>query len=145
MSNLTKLLIGVGVVAAAATVTYVVVKNSKKEESEETEINETSEPKEETLGEKIKSSFQKKAIKVVTWLILNRDKVAAVTTVIGLVSGIFSIINAVKEYKFGKTLRARLDYLVEREQDFNYAWNHTIDNYDRQWDKVLAYIDKQTV
>ena len=119
MNNLFKVLIGVGVVGAVAATTYVVTKKSEEksidipeEENQEQETEEKAEPKD--FVEMIKIGAMKKATKFLAWVILNKDKIEAFGTVIGIVAGVLGVINAVKEYSNGKKLHENLDFLHDK-------------------------------
>ena len=118
MNNLFKVLIGVGVVGAVAVTTYVVTKKSEEkssdipeEENQEQETEEKAEPKD--FVEMIKIGTMKKVTRVLAWVILNKEKIEAVGTVIGLVAGVLGVINAAKEYSNGKKLHEKLDDILE--------------------------------
>ena len=119
MNNLFKVLIGVGVIGAVAATTYVVTKKSEEkpsdipeEENQEQDTEEKAEPKD--FVEMIKIGAMKKVTRVLVWVILNKEKIEAVGTVIGLVAGVLGVINAAKEYSNGKRLRENLDFLHEK-------------------------------
>lgn len=116
MNNLFKVLIGVGVVGAVAATTYVVTKKSEEKpsdtpEGEEQETEEKAEPKD--FIEMIKIGTMKKVTRVLAWVILNKEKIEAVGTVIGLVAGVLGVINAAKEYSNGKKLHEKLDGILD--------------------------------
>lgn len=140
MNNVAKVLIGVGVVGAVAVGAYVI---SKKSNDEETHVHEdgTECEKKPNVIERIKTAAYKKAVRILAWVVLHQQKIEAVGAVLGVVGGVISIVNAVKEYAFGKKLHATLDKLLWHQEQFQESWNITIDNYNEQWHSVHEQLD----
>lgn len=139
MNNVAKVLIGVGVVGAVAVGAYVVSKKVK-EETNDTPHEEGIEKKPNVI-ERIKTAAYKKAVRILAWVVLHQQKIEAVGAVLGVIGGVISIVNAVKEYAFGKKLHATLDKLLWHQEQFQESWNITIDNYNEQWHSVHEQLD----
>jgi hypothetical protein len=124
MNNLVKVLIGVGVVAAVATTTYVVTKKKKEEESidiaDEAVKNDH---KDDTILERIKTAAYKKAVKIIAWAIVHKDQIEGAAAILGLVGALFSVINAIREFRNGKKMQEQMDFLVRHAQEFEDIWN----------------------
>lgn len=139
MNNWMKVLIGVGVTGVVAATTYVVYKkNEEKKQSKD--ISE--QPQEvanvdESVIEKIKTAAAKKALRIAGWLVLHESQVRAVGAAISVVSAIFSVVNAAKEYALGKKLHQKLAELTAFQDEVRGAWNGTVEAYDKNWDMTL--------
>lgn len=124
MNNLVKVLIGVGVVAAVATTTYVVTKKKKEEEpidiADEAVKNDH---KDDTILERIKTAAYKKAVKIIAWAIVHKDQIEGAAAILGLVGALFSVINAIREFRAGKKMQEQMDFLVRHAQEFEDIWN----------------------
>lgn len=124
MNNLVKVLIGVGVVAAVATTTYVVTKKKKEEEpidiADEAVKNDH---KDDTILERIKTAAYKKAVKIIAWAIVHKDQIEGAAAILGLVGALFSVVNAIREFRAGKKMQEQMDFLVRHAQEFEDIWN----------------------
>lgn len=127
MKNLTKVLIGVGVVGAVAATTYFVTKSTvvtKENEEGKTVVEEI---KEESILDQIKEAATKKAIKILGWVALHQQQIEAVGTILGLGVTVFSLVNTLRDFKEGNEMREKIDRLVTAEEAFREAWNAACD------------------
>lgn len=154
MSNTLKILGAIAAVGVVAATTYVVVKKQEEKKSEEkvafygddgsvTYIAPSVEEveKKETVIDKFKLAAQKKTIKIFTWIILHKKQLEALGVLMSVISGVFSVVSAAKEYYTGKKLRKEIDALYLDRMEFRKAWNNTIDNYDAGLNSIKTTIE----
>ena len=111
MSNIQKILLGVGLVACVATTAYVVTKKSRKY----TVLDGQEEKKEDhNVIERIKEAAAKKAIDILAFIAKHQQQVEAASTVIGIVAAVFSLISAIKDYKRSDDINRKLDDILNR-------------------------------
>jgi hypothetical protein len=135
MTDLTKLLIAAGVTAVGIGVTVVSVKKMK--EKKENDIPEDESQAEAGIVKRIKKYVTKKVIKFLAWVALHQQQIEAVVTVLSLGGAVFSVVNAVRDFRTGNKMRDQIDTLLEHQTKFQQAWNGTIDNYDANWNAVM--------
>lgn len=140
MTNMTKVLIGFGVVGAVAAATYFVTKTTEEKTTVVARVDENGETKveeikEESILEQIKKAATKKVIRILAWVALHQQQIEAIGTIIGLGAGIFNIINAIKEYRAGNKMREQINELVTFKDEFYASWNDYKDatNHNVQW------------
>lgn len=138
MNNLVKVLIGVGVVAAVATTTYVVTKKKKEEEpidiADEAVKNDH---KDDTILERIKTAAYKKVVKIIAWAIVHKDQIEGAAAILGLVGAMFSVINAIREFRNGKKMQGQIDFLVQHAQEFEDIWNVHMNNQASRFEEMM--------
>lgn len=122
MNKLTKVLVGVGVVGVTVAVAVAVKKRNERKYIEQP-LNVAAEAvkvqhKDDTVVEKIKAAATKKAIRILAWAAIHQKEIESLSLLLGLVGGIFSVINALKEYAFGKKLHAKLNRIQEQLDTF---------------------------
>lgn len=157
MSNTLKILGAIAAVGAVAATTYVLVK--KQEEKPEEKIQHTiacygddgsvtlltppaeEVKKKETAIDRFKLAAQKKTIKIFTWIILHKKQLEALGVLMSVISGVFSVVSAAKEYYTGKKLRKEIDSLYLDRIEFRSAWNETIDNYNESLRSIKTSIE----
>ena len=143
MNNLAKVLIGVGVVAAVATTSYVIVKRTRvkkvKDISEQAVENDH---KNDTIIDRIKLAAYKKAVKILAWVTLNMQKIEAVAAVLSLVGGIFSVINAIRDFGFGKKMKADMDFMYQHDLEFEGVWNQHMTNQANRYDSLMKILQE---
>lgn len=125
MTNLGKgLLIGLGIVGAVSVVALAVTAKKKQAVyiSPEGEV-EGAVAEEPGFMDKIKDAAEKKAIRILGWVMLHKNQIEAVGTVIAVTASIFKVVNEVKEYHYGKELHAKLDAIVKHNNEFRDIWN----------------------
>ena len=154
MSNTLKILGAIAAVGAVAATTYVVIKKQEEKKPEEkvafyaadgsvTYIAPSAEEveKKETAIDRFKLAAQKKTIKIFTWIILHKKQLEALGVLMSVISGVFSVVSAAKEYYTGKKLRKEIDALYLDRMEFRNAWNSTIDNYDANLNSMKTSIE----
>ncbi len=155
MNKLTKVLLGVGIAAAATTVgVYVITKKPKtvkvvdKTDDEGNVVKVEVIEEGDSILERIEEAALKKAIVILSWAILNKKKIEAVGALISLFGGIFTVINAVKEYRLGKVLHKKIDVLTNGNQilfdamcENARAWNHRVDTVDGKFNDVMGALN----
>ena len=124
-----KVLIGVGVAAVTAVVIAVVTSKKTNKQIEDGAEKKVS------LIQGIKEKVTKKAVRVLAWVAVHTEQIEAVSTVVGLVTGVFGIISAVKEYRRGDDANKQLQ---EMQEQINYIK----DDLDHFWYVYDANIDK---
>lgn len=154
MSNTLKILGAIAAVGAVAATTYVVVKKQEEKKPEEkvafygndgsvTYIAPSAEEaeKKETVIDRFKLAAQKKIIKIFTWIILHKKQLEALGVLMSVISGVFGVISAAKEYYTGKKLRKQIDSLYSDRIEFRSAWNETIDIYNEFLNLIKTNIE----
>ena len=138
MSKLTKILVSTAAVGVVVGVTYVVVKKSNERKYISTDEFEDSEVEEDpTLVDKIKIAATEKAAKILSWAVVNQEKLEAFSTGVGLVAGLFSLYSAIKDLKVKNDTIKKLDELLADRVLFQDSWNRTIKSYDADCYKVI--------
>ena len=133
MNKIAKTLIGIGVVGVTALITGVVVKKRTEKKYAKIDITEQAvinDHVDDCIIARIKIAAEKKAVRILAWVIVHKDQVEAIATVIGLFGGVLSVINAVNDYNHGKELHRKIDMIYR-------AWDPTIIAYDKNWQMVL--------
>lgn len=146
MNNITKVLIGVGVVGAVAAATYVVTKSSEKKTVVIKDFDEEGNPKteiieDESLLDRIKKAATKKAIKILAWVALHQQQIEAVGTIIGLGAGLFNIITAIRDYRAGNKMQSQINELVEFKEDFTRVWDKSMECHEQTHDQVMCKLN----
>lgn len=118
MNNIAKVLIGVGVVGAVAVTATVVAKKSEKQMIELKHTDDgaqvVEEPKKETVIDRVKTYAMKKSIKFLAWVLLHKDQIEAVATVLTVVSGIISVVVNVRDFMKGYEIQKKLNSLQKQ-------------------------------
>lgn len=148
MKNLTKVLLGVGVVGVVAVTTYTVVKMSEKKTTtvviKDVDENDTAiyEEVEQSIITRIKEAANKKAIRILGWVMLHQKQVEAVGTIIGVCSAIFSAATAIRDFRSGFKMQKQMNTIASQQIDimdkfleFQNEWNDYMDatNHNIQW------------
>ncbi len=142
MNTLAKVLIGVGVVAAVATTSYVVVKKTKeKKEKDIAEQAVENDHKDDTIIERIKTAAYKKTVKILAWVLVNKDRIEAVAAILGIIGALFNVINAVRDFGFGKKWRKDLDFMVNHDHEFEDVWNTHMQNQAGRYDDLMQRLN----
>lgn len=142
MSKLTKILVSTAAVGVVVGVTYVVVKKSNErnyispDEFEDSEVEE-----DPTLIDKIKIAATEKAAKILSWAVVNQEKLEAFSTGVGLVAGLFSLYSAIKDLKVKNDTIKKLDELLADRVLFQDSWNRTIKSYDNDYNEIINELD----
>lgn len=118
MNNLAKVLVGVGVVGVTVAVAVAVKKKNERKYIEQP-VDVAAEAvkiqhKDDTVIDKIKAAATKKAIRILAWVAIHQKEIESFSLLLGVVGGIFSIVNSLKEYAFGKKLHAKLNRIQQQ-------------------------------
>ena len=118
---------GVGLIANAI---YI----KKKVDNYTQIIGQPEDNKESDISKRIKEAAEDKAVKIITFVVENQEKIEAITTVIGIAGTVIGIVNGIKEYKRSDEMEDMLKDLCEFKDDLTEAWNarceyrHSFDN-----------------
>ena len=118
---------GVGLIAHGV---YI----KKKVEKYTQIIDQPEDNKESDISKRIKEAAEDKAVKIITFVVENQEKIEAITTVIGIAGTVIGIVNGIKEYKRSDEMEDMLKDLCEFKDDLTEAWNirceyrHSFDN-----------------
>lgn len=142
MNNLAKVLIGVGVVAAVATTSYVVIKRRKVKVKDISEQAVENDHKNDTIIDRIKLAAYKKAVKILAWATLNMQKIEAAAAILSLIGGIFTVVNAVRDFGFGKKMKADMDFMYQHDLEFEGVWNQHMTNQANRYDSLMKILQE---
>ncbi len=143
MTNLAKVLIGVGVVAAVATTSYIVVKKTKvKKVKDISEQAVEKDHKNDTIIDRIKLAAYKKAVRILAWATLNMQKIEAVAAIVSLIGGVLGVINGIRDFGFGKKFRTDLNFMVDHTNEFEGVWNEHMDNQANRYDSIMKILQE---
>ena len=62
-------------------------------------IGQQEDDKDSDISKRIKEAAEDKAVKIITFVVENQEKIEAITTVIGMAGTVIGIVNGIKEYK----------------------------------------------
>lgn len=108
---------GVGLIANAV---YI----KKKVDNYTQIIGNPEDDKESDISKRIKKAAEDKAIKIITFVVENQEKIEAITTVIGIAGTVIGIANGIKEYKRSDEMEDMLKDLCEFKDELSDAWNY---------------------
>ncbi len=123
INNFTKMLIGaaIGTVVVAGVAIAVDSHQQKKAEQKVSEakseidraraVMARNEREQKSVIQRIKKYVQKKVVKFLAFIALHMDQIEAISTCVGLVTGVIGIASAIKEYKRGDDLQKQIDDL----------------------------------
>ena len=120
--------------AAGAGLIAHAVYTKKKGDNYTQIIGQQEDDKESDISKRIKEAAEDKAVKIITFVVENQEKIEAITTVIGIAGTVIGIVNGIKEYKRSDEMEDMLKDLCEFKDDFTEAWNirceyrHSFDN-----------------
>lgn len=119
MSSLVKILIGTAVVAGVSAI--VAVASSKDKEEQKAEkvedgkvVQMPANKEDKSVLERIKEYAWKKVVKILAFVALNADKIEAVSTIIGLGSGVIAIAGSIRDFRQGNDTQKKLDEINEK-------------------------------
>ena len=96
--------------------------------------------------ERVKTFAMKKAIRFLAWVAVLQNEIQSVTMVLGVVGGVMSIVNAVKEYSFGKKLHRTLSKiemeLYSFHDAFKESWNNKCNNDLERYENLLNAVNE---
>lgn len=108
---------GVGLIANAV---YI----KKKVDNYTQIIGNPEDDKESDISKRIKEAAEDKAVKIITFVVENQEKIEAITTVIGIAGTVIGIVNGIKEYKRSDDMEDMLKDLCEFKDELSDAWNY---------------------
>lgn len=108
---------GVGLIANAI---YI----KKKVDNYTQIIGQQEDNEERDISKRIKEAAEDKAVKIITFVVENQEKIEAITTVIGIAGTVIGIVNGIKEYKRSDDMEDMLKDLCEFKDELSDAWNY---------------------
>ena len=108
---------GVGLIANAI---YI----KKKVDNYTQIIDQPEDDKESDISKRIKEAAEDKAIKIITFVVENQEKIEAITTVIGIAGTVIGIANGIKEYKRSDEMEEMLKDICAFNEEFSGIWNN---------------------
>ena len=85
-------------------------------------IGQQEDDKESDISKRIKEAAEDKAVKIITFVVENQEKIEAITTVIGIAGTVIGIVNGIKEYKRSDEMEDMLKDLCEFKDDLTEDW-----------------------
>ena len=110
--------------AAGAGLIAHAVYTKKKGEKYTQIIDQPEDNKESDISKRIKEAAEDKAVKIITFVVENEEKIEAITTVIGIAGTVIGIVNGIKEYKRSDEMEDMLKDLCEFKDELSDAWNY---------------------
>lgn len=110
--------------AAGAGLIAHAVYTKKKGDNYTQIIGQQEDDKESDISKRIKEAAEDKAIKIITFVVENQEKIEAITTVIGIAGTVIGIVNGIKEYKQSDEMEDMLKDLCEFKDELSDAWNY---------------------
>ena len=107
---------GVGLIANAV---YI----KKKVEKYTQIIDQPEDNKESDISKRIKEAAEDKAVKIITFVVENQEKIEAITTVIGIAGTVIGIVNGIKEYKRSDEMEEMLKDICAFNDEFSGIWS----------------------
>ena len=108
---------GAGLIANAV---YI----KKKVEKYTQIIDQPEDNKESDISKRIKEAAEDKAVKIITFVVENQEKIEAITTVIGIAGTVIGIVNGIKEYKRSDEMEEMLNDICAFNDELSDAWNY---------------------
>lgn len=133
INNLTKILIGTAIVAGVAVVAKVVSDDTKKQ-SEVVVDDKTGDivVEEKSVIKRIKKFVKKKVIKFLAWVALHMEQIEAVSTVVGITTGVISMASALRDFRKGNDMQKQLDAIENKLDALTNAYT-TTDALTKDW------------
>lgn len=107
---------GVGLIANAV---YI----KKKVDNYTQIIGQQEDDKESDISKRIKEAAKDKAVKIITFVVENQEKIEAITTVIGIAGTVIGIANGIKEYKRSDEMEDMLKDICAFNDEFSGIWS----------------------
>lgn len=86
-------------------------------------IGQPEDDKDSDISKRIKEAAEDKAVKIITFVVENQEKIEAITTVIGIAGTVIGIVNGIKEYKRSDEMEDMLKDLCEFKDEFSGIWS----------------------
>lgn len=110
--------------AAGAGLIAHAVYTKKKGDNYTQIIGQQEDAKDSDISKRIKEAAEDKAVKIITFVVENQEKIEAITTVIGIAGTVIGIANGIKEYKQSDEMKDMLKDLCEFKDELSDAWNY---------------------
>ena len=138
INNLTKILIGAAVVAGVSAI--IAVASDKEEEVtlvRTKDVNgnviiESREKEDKSILKRIKKFVKKKVIKFLAWVALHMEQIEAVSTVVGITTGVISMASALRDFRKGNDMQDQLDTIEKKLDALTNAYT-TTDALTKDW------------
>ncbi len=111
INNFTKMLIGAAVGTAVVAGVGMFIASKEKEEKHDVAEQAVVQDEDGSVLKKIKRFVKRKVIKFLAFVALHMEQIEAISTCVGLVTGVIGIASAIKEYKRGDDLQKQIDDL----------------------------------
>ena len=131
--------------AAGAGLIAHAVYTKKKGDNYTQIIGQQEDDKESDISKRIKEAAEDKAVKIITFVVENQEKIEAITTVIGIAGTVIGIVNGIKEYKRSDDMEEMLKDLCEFKDELSDAWNYYCkyrESFDNDFISRLDTIEK---
>lgn len=86
-------------------------------------IGNPEDDKESDISKRIKEAAEDKAVKIITFVVENQEKIEAITTVIGIAGTVIGIVNGIKEYKRSDEMEEMLKDICAFNDEFSGIWS----------------------
>lgn len=86
-------------------------------------IGQPEDDKESDISKRIKEAAEDKAVKIITFVVENQEKIEAITTVIGIAGTVIGIVNGIKEYKRSDEMEDMLKDICAFNDEFSGIWS----------------------
>ena len=138
INNLTKILIGTAVVAGVSAI--IAVASDKKEEitlvrtkdENGTIVIEPQVKEDKSILKRIKKFVKKKVIKFLAWVALHMEQIEAISTVVGITTGVISMASALRDFQKGNDMQKQLDLIEKKLDNLTNAYT-TTDALTKDW------------
>lgn len=138
INNLTKILIGAAVVAGVSAI--IAVASDKEEEVtlvRTKDVNgnviiESRAKEDKSILKRIKKFVKKKVIKFLAWVALHMEQIEAVSTVVGITTGVISMASALRDFRKGNDTQKQLDTIEKKLDALTNAYT-TTDALTKDW------------
>ena len=108
---------GAGLIANAV---YI----KKKVEKYTQIIDQPEDNKESDIYKSIKKTAEDKAVKIIKFVVETKEKIEAITNVIGMAGTVIGIVNGIKDYKLSDEMENMLKYICAFNDELSDAWTH---------------------
>lgn len=109
--------------AAGAGLIVHAVYTKKKGDNYTQIIGQQEDDKESDISKRIKEAAEDKAVKIITFVVENQEKIEAITTVIGIAGTVIGIANGIKEYKRSDEMEEMLKDICAFNDEFSGIWS----------------------
>lgn len=86
-------------------------------------IGQKEDDKKSDISKRIKEAAEDKAVKIITFVVENQEKIEAITTVIGIAGTVIGIVNGIKEYKRSDEMEDMLKDICAFNDEFSGIWS----------------------